>query len=386
MNDVFVSYSSADRPWATQLANDLKALGVACFLDTVSIRKGDGWERQILQSLRDSRHLVVIWSSKSGQSDWVNQELYRFKAEIDPNGTGQTGGRLLYAINLEGQNATLSAYQQYNLASLQDAYRNSPAGTITLGAVAQQDWTRMVREIADATTTENARMQVYKVVFAMTKATLDADPVRPPRSVPQLDDFLAKVGVGSGNLSDRYGAKPDDWKPYGTTETIADVLNDLLHDPIIGVNAKLRELNRPEIRWVSVDVVNPPTLPESTVRKLSAGACLMVIDPISIFSFDMFRRFVELKPCFANPSAAIVLMTPFKAHPTLSFLRESLIEYIRPNLAWYCEPIPFQPAYANCSINVSESWEIRRLVLASLGRQPEVASGSPSSSNPFTQV
>ena len=96
----------------------------------------------------------------------------------------------------------------------------------------------------------------------------------------------------------------------------------------------------------------------------------MVIDPLSMFSFSMYRRFVELKPCFANPSAAIVLMTPFRADPTLSFLRESLLEYIRPNLEWYCEPIPFQPAYANCGINVSEPWEIRRLLLASLGRQP----------------
>jgi len=386
MNDLFISYSSADRPWATQLANDLQAQGVACFLDTASIRKGDGWEQQILQSLNDSRHLVVLWSSNSGQSDWVSQELYRFKANIDPNGTRQTGGRLLYAINLEGQNATLAAYQQYTFTSLQEAYRSSPRGTMALGAPAQQDWTKMVREIVEATTDQNARIPVPKVVFAMTKATFHADPVRPPSSVAQLDDFLAKVGVSDLNLSDRYGDKPDDWKPYGTNETIAEVLDNLLHDPVIGVNTKLRDLGRPEIRWVSVDVVNPPNLPEATFRNLSTGPCLIVIDPISIFSFYMYRRFDKLKQCFANPSAAVVLMTPFKAQPTLSFLRESLIDYIGQKLEWYCEPIPYQPAYGNCGINVSEPWEIRRLVLASLGRQSAGTTDSPGSSNPFTKV
>src|ERR1700749_3241442 len=100
----------------------------------------------------------------------------------------------------------------------------------------------------------------------------------------------------------------------------------------------------------------------------------------------MYRRFDQLRPCFANPSAAVVLMTPFKAHPTLSFLRESLIEYIGQKLAWYCEPIPYQPTYANCGINVSEPWEIRRLVLASLGRQPAGTNDSPGGSNPFTRV
>ena len=252
MKDVFISYSSADRPWATQLANDLRGQGVACFFDAASIRQGEGWERQILQSLNNSRHFVLLWSSKSGQSDWVNQELYRFKANIDPNGNGPTGGRLLYAVNLEGQNVTLSAYQQYNLASLQNDYRNSPPGTMTLSAEAKQDWTKMVRGIAEATTDQNARIPVAKVVFAMTTATLQANPVQPPRSVPQLDDFLARVGLDRGDLAGRYGDHPDDWKPFGTDETIAAVLDDLLKDPMIGVNTKLRELNRPEIGWIQL--------------------------------------------------------------------------------------------------------------------------------------
>lgn len=385
MNDIFISYSSADRPWATQLANDLRAAAVTCFLDTTSIRKGEGWERQILGSLNDSRHLVVIWTSKSGQSDWVNQELYRFKANIDPNGTGQTGGRLLYAINLEGQNPTLSGYQQYDFPSLQEAYRTSGAGVMTLGAQAQQDWTRMVREIAEASTDQNPRIPVSKVVFAPTKGILQADQVSPPVLGTQAQEFLEKVGITGGDFKDRYGDKPEQWKPYGTQETIEEILDELLHGNN-GVNAKLRSVGRREIKWVPEDLVTPPTPSDSTLRKIGSGPCLLVIDPISLFIGYMSRRFNRLAACFTNPSAAIVLMTPFKALPTLSYLRECLTELHHPSLEGYCEPIPYVAKYANCDINVSELWEIRRLVLASLGRQPVEAGDATSASNPFTRV
>jgi TIR domain len=390
MNDVFISYRSTDRPWASRLANDLRAQGVVCFLDTTSIRKGEGWEKQILQSLLDSRHLVLLWTTKASESDWVEQELNRFRQIIDPRGDGQTAGRLVIPINLEGQNATLSGIQQYSHPTLQEAYRSAP-GAVNLTGNVLQEWNAMVREIAQDTTDQNPRMPVSKVVFAMTKAILQNAPLLPPSSATEtLDDFLSKVGVSGGDVSDRYGDQPEDWKPYGTSKTIAEVLDDVLSDPAIGVNAKLRELNeltgstgpkRLEIRWEPVDVVTPNTLSPATIQKLSTSPYLMVIDPISVFSFRMFRRFVELSVCFANPSAAVVVMTPFQPHPTLGFLRESLIEYLRTNLAWYCEPIPYQPTYANCSINVSEPWEIRRLVLASLGRRPEEAGNVGTSSS-----
>ena len=199
---------------------------------------------------------------------------------------------------------------------------------------------------------------------------------------------MKAIGITDGNYSDRYGEKPEQWKPYGTEDTVKKILDGLRLDET-GVNSKLRALGRREIKWVYKDLVTE-TPSNDTLHKISSAPCLLVIDPLSLFMGYMSRRFNRLAGCFTNPSAAIVLLTPFKAQPTLSYLRECLTELHHPSLEVYCEPIPYVAKYANCSINVSELWEIRRLVLASLGRLPEEpstsANASATSAQAFTGV
>src|ERR1035438_9302571 len=102
--DIFISYSSLDRAWAKKLAADLTGLKVKCFVDEDRLTKGGKWEPQLVTSLTNSRHFVVLWSQNAHNSDWVTEELSRFKIGIDPKSEGQPlPGRLLYAINLEGQ-------------------------------------------------------------------------------------------------------------------------------------------------------------------------------------------------------------------------------------------------------------------------------------------
>ena len=102
--------------------------------------------------------------------------------------------------------------------------------------------------------------------------------------------------------------------------------------------------------------LTPGHLTLEDLQSLHAGA-----HPIAIS--DQARHAIRA-------SAAIVFLTPFGSEEPLLFLRQCLTEQGRPNLEWFYDQFPFKPGYANCGINIADKWDIRRLVLSSLGRQP----------------
>jgi len=373
--DLFISYSSEDREWAKRLKADLEARNVPCFLDQDGLRKGDKWEPQLLAALQQSRHFVVLWSDRSKGSDWVSQELYRFKGEIDPKGDGtMVPGRLLNVINLQGRNATLSAFQAYEDPALQKAYADFVAtpGPLAFDAATAAAWATIVTDLS-ASVTAGAVLQVPCAVLALTQNLIAQSPPEVTDfNVPDLAAFLGNLGVGQKQWQDRYGTDPFAWQPLGQA-SIRTMLDDLLTDPVTGVNIKLQALGKAPVRWSWLDVVTPP-LP--TVKQMAglfqSGPSLLVIDPISLFSFQIYKRYVLLKDCFTNPQAAIVLMTPFGMNQPLRYLHECLTTQGKPNLDAYYDPFPYNPAFAACGINITDSLEIRRLVLTSLGRQASV--------------
>jgi hypothetical protein len=383
--DIFISYSSHDRAWARKLEADLTKLEVKCFFDQSRLVKGEKWEPQLIADLLNSRHFLVLWSENAKGSDWVSEELYRFKASIDPKGENKPRpGHLLYAINLEGQNATLGPYQGYADAAVQSGYQRFLADARQSGtpperippAPWQQTWDVWVAEIAAAARADKPATQVPVAVLALTTAVLQTAPPVIPEfdfvTETDMDVFLQNLGAGQlAQLNGRYGATPFDWHPTGSTETVQDLLNELLGDPQSGINLKLAALRQPPVQWRFLDIVAPPVNRLITAAQpLLSGPCLVIIDPVSLFSYRIWERYVKLAPCFSNPQAAIAFLTPFGSNPPLVYLRQCLTEQGKPNLEWFHDPIPFNPAYANCGINIADKWDVRRLILASLGRQP----------------
>jgi hypothetical protein len=372
--DIFISYCSEDRLWARKLEAGLSARGVNCFLDQSRLNKGEKWEPQLLDALLDSRSFVVLWSQNARNSDWVSEELVRFKGHIDPKGIGHPlPGRLLYAINLEGHNATLNAYQGFVNESLQKAYKDNALDA------AQESWDSMIAELVAASRANDAQIQELPVsiLTLTTDIFTESPPVKPEFDFVTghgVDDFLLSLGVEKmSELVTRYGTSPLEWRPFGSSETIKELLEKLLSDPKTGINVKLAELHKPPIRWAPLDVVSPQVNQLINVAQpLLHGPCLVVIDPISLFSFRIWQRYVTLAPCFSNPQAAIVFLTTVGSDQRLECLRQCIAEQGKPNLDWFHAPIPFNPDYANCGINVADRWDIRRLVLASLGRQPSL--------------
>ncbi|HEX4497655.1 MAG TPA: toll/interleukin-1 receptor domain-containing protein [Thermoanaerobaculia bacterium] len=73
--DVFVSYASSDKPWATEFVSALKEAGVKIWFDKFDLVPGEPWQERIGEALRASRTLVVVLSPHSAESPWTFFEL-----------------------------------------------------------------------------------------------------------------------------------------------------------------------------------------------------------------------------------------------------------------------------------------------------------------------
>jgi len=72
----FISYARADGAFALRLAADLRAAGVAAWVDQLDIPKGKFWDREIEKALAACTHVVVILSPAAIASDNVMDEAY----------------------------------------------------------------------------------------------------------------------------------------------------------------------------------------------------------------------------------------------------------------------------------------------------------------------
>ena len=73
MADIFMSYAKDDRGLAEGLANSLSANGHSVWWDT-SLVGGDDFRAKILEQLNAARTVIVIWSARSVDSRWVQEE------------------------------------------------------------------------------------------------------------------------------------------------------------------------------------------------------------------------------------------------------------------------------------------------------------------------
>ncbi|MGH8544016.1 MAG: TIR domain-containing protein, partial [Gammaproteobacteria bacterium] len=73
MSDIFVCYSKADRAIATRLGQRLRDEGWSVFMD-VQTQVGRRWHKEIEKELHAARAVVVLWSARSRESDFVLEE------------------------------------------------------------------------------------------------------------------------------------------------------------------------------------------------------------------------------------------------------------------------------------------------------------------------
>src|SRR5438128_1245261 len=73
--DVFISYRSLDRTWAIALYDMLKQCKYEVFLDQYVLVPGSGLATQLGTNLSRSASGVLVWSKRTADSSWVEDEL-----------------------------------------------------------------------------------------------------------------------------------------------------------------------------------------------------------------------------------------------------------------------------------------------------------------------
>src|SRR5579862_6501407 len=76
-NDVFISYSSKDKATANAACETLEARGIRCWIAPRDILPGEEYATSLVRALRDSRIMVLIFSSSSDKSQQVLREVER---------------------------------------------------------------------------------------------------------------------------------------------------------------------------------------------------------------------------------------------------------------------------------------------------------------------
>jgi tetratricopeptide (TPR) repeat protein len=75
--DVFLSHGSIDKPWVTQLKDDLARYGLQAWLDKDEIRPGNIIVSELELALENSRAVALIVSPEAIDSGWVEEEYSR---------------------------------------------------------------------------------------------------------------------------------------------------------------------------------------------------------------------------------------------------------------------------------------------------------------------
>jgi hypothetical protein len=373
--DVFISYASKDRAWAEKLTSDLEQRQVhKIFLDSRRLEPGAPWEPQLASNVSRSRHLVVLWSKSAAESDWVREETIRFKMIIDPDATGVVKDRRLFQILMQPQqSSTLTRYQAF--ASLKDA--NVGAGPDRMTPVENQCWNAIVGDIREAVIPPVPGTPWPVAVFATTREILQRKAPEPPSNFAgTFEEFLQTIGIPSyGDFTEQYGDKPESWKPFGAEVPVHQILDTLLQT----VNQRLIAANSARsapMRWQFVNLITTPfTRLEDEVQKLSTGPSLLIIDPLSLRIFPtMSDRYAQLRPCFENTSATILWLTPFPPYKPNIVLRDAVKYSAKPLIEGYYEPLPPRTSYAKCALNLSDDFDLSRMVMSVVAEMPMVSS------------
>ena len=72
---VFVSYATADRKEALAVCKAIERRGLKCWISTRDVEPGENYQESIVRALRNSRAMVLVFSSAANNSDEIKKEL-----------------------------------------------------------------------------------------------------------------------------------------------------------------------------------------------------------------------------------------------------------------------------------------------------------------------
>lgn len=121
-HDVFISYRSSDRAWAMALYDVLKLAGWEPFLDQYDLVPGANLETSLTENIEASSSGVILWSSRTRDSEWCKRERQAMTALKDDRKNSQYPFNYIFA-KLDSESLPLFAQ-----ADLYIDFEQSPEG------------------------------------------------------------------------------------------------------------------------------------------------------------------------------------------------------------------------------------------------------------------
>lgn len=349
--EVFISYSSADRPWAVKVHEGLAARGVQAFFDRQSLREGQAWDTQLRDGVLASRHLLCLWSDKIGQTSWVHRELAMFSVrQADPL---HAEGSLLTLRLDEHPNYNVSL-QEFIDDPLKKAYRDGLDKLDPIALDALLDRIAIaVRRVPDA-------ISIPLAVLTLTREQADA------LDAADREDVRTRLGIDPAALCDRYGATRREWRPFGGDLTIASVLQDVRKSINAQLKGRTMGWDLPDDRFW-----NDLGQAKAFVGRMVQGRLgAILIDPVALSQPKVLSRVALFDACKRVDTISIMVLPPFAASEQVTRFRAWVEEFGTATVQPYFEP-PLEPddvVLARCGVGVDHADEIRRLVQMSVGQ------------------
>jgi hypothetical protein len=388
MYDLFISYTSGDRPWAEQLYHDLRRRfpTLKVFWDRESIPAGDQYRLVIKRALELSSHFAVFWSEAAKASNEVGPEIEAFQEHQKSSPIADVQGRTLFYIPLEGKRGPLE--DDYKIQGFVDLRKNGAykvaekdRGVSSLAMEPNQtEWNRVLRTIGDSIRAQDKRQPVNLVIVAMNKSNVNfIDNVLNmplPFMEPTLKDCLDGLGLTLADAKSRYGTTAAEWQPFGTSQTVAEFMEDLRVE--INRELDLQSLSRYRFYWTGgsgfdlagqASTVKDETEFRGLLRAFGTMPSVVVVDPISLFNLVVINSFDMLLDCAQNEHWAIFSLYPAEMPLAVARLYHSLKGRGKTVLGGYFVPhIPAKGPFACCAVNIQDPMEVRRLIRGSLGQ------------------
>lgn len=362
--DAFISYSSADRPWAKQLADDLAARSFKVFFDRTSLDVGDPWDEQLDDSLDVAQHLIVLWSANSSVSKYVDYERTYFHLKTRDSRTDSAAAtRKEILILLEDPPPTVRN-------TLQMIPELKEAGSYAKG-IDQRDvnaWSTVLGRVDQTLRDQSNALRILVAVLATNRAFLENFDFDKKFSLfGSMNDVMKQMGISSkADLLAHYGVTFNDWRPFGD-EAIGTVLDNLKTRVARATADKI------QIDWEPIggDLWSTTSLTaiNSEAARLVKQLSLVVIDPISLVD-DAVRDVLErIQGAYSNATSAIMVLSPFSMLGPSNTLRQIIqARAISFSTLFYQPPVPPSSPFANFGVNIGDEVDMNRLVLMTLGQ------------------
>lgn len=371
MPDLFISYSSHDRPWADRLYAELRTSypTLDIFLDHKSIPPGADWRSVLVNTARSTQNLVALWSEKAKQSNEVGPEIEAFEqnAAIAPVVNGLS--RRIFYVPLEGDYGPMTAKQSFVKFKDRSLYDSAAQdrGTSHLDTAAIRPvLNECIRWIGDNVARQSP---VTLAILAMNASIINLlDPFENIQTLPghpTLAGVLGGLGLSLPAVKQRYGSSGFEWRPFGTTQTVIDVMEEARREINPSLDAEFR------FQWKELDLYGETSKAgrvEPVVQTLvSSGPSVLVVDPISLHNIVIKSLFDTLGDYFNRQEAIVISLAPHES-PGLGSLLLSISEKGSPILKPYFNPfVPATGTFAGCGLNLGHKMELTRLVRYGLG-------------------